>query len=435
MAKQQTLKSKFEQFKQKTLFPLLPIHDQQFLQNLFYEFRFSFQEFKQLTDAARDFEMWEMPAISEWLQQEVLPALSKAQGRTPREKFFYIFNKRLKSLKAEPKSYQNFHGSVPKKLLPPKLVDVQSERNIYGWCPVASEKTVCCNLRTIDAVETCAFGCSYCTIQTFYSDQVVFEKDLKQKLQNLPIDPQQRIHIGTGQSSDSLVWGNRNGMLDALFEFAWQHPNVLLEFKTKSANIGYFLEHKIPPNVVCTWSLNPQIIIDNEEHFTVSLEKRLEAAQKVAQHGGKVGFHFHPMIYYDLWAKEYPAIAQHILTNFDPQQVLFISFGSVTMIRPVIKQIRKKGFKTKILQMELVPDPHGKWTYPDEIKVKMFKTLYQAFAPWQQQVFFYLCMEKADIWLKSFGYVYPSNEEFEKALLESSFKKIKWTTNNIHELK
>jgi spore photoproduct lyase len=150
----------------------------------------------------------------------------------------------------------------------------------------------------------------------------------------------------------------------------------------------------------------------------------LEAAEKVAQKGVRVGFHFHPMIYYDEWETAYPNIAREIVRRFDPQAVLFISMGSVTMIKPVMRQIRQRGFKTKILQMELVPDPHGKWTYPDAIKIRMFRTMYQAFSEWHEKVFFYLCMEKAAIWQGTFGRVFPNNDAFEQALLNAAFAKI-----------
>jgi spore photoproduct lyase len=93
--------------------------------------------------------------------------------------------------------------------------------------------------------------------------------------------------------------------------------------------------------------------------------------------------------------------------------VLFISFGSITLIKPVVQKIRNLGNPTKTLQMELVKDPHGKLTYPDHIKTMMFKHMYKAFSTWQDKVLFYLCMEKASIWEKSFGYVYANNEEFE----------------------
>ena len=116
------------------------------------------------------------------------------------------------------------------------------------------------------------------------------------KLLNLNLDPRinKTYHIGTGQASDSLMFGNREGILDSLFEFARENPNVILEFKTKSDNISYFLENAVPKNILLTWSLNTPTIIQNEEHLTASLDKRINAARKMADKGIKVGFHFHP---------------------------------------------------------------------------------------------------------------------------------------------
>ena len=40
--------------------------------------------------------------------------------------------------------------------------------------------------------------------------------------------------------------------------------------------------------MVCSWSLNPSVIIDNEEHFTAGLKERIEAARILADKGIKV---------------------------------------------------------------------------------------------------------------------------------------------------
>jgi spore photoproduct lyase len=45
--------------------------------------------------------------------------------------------------------------------------------------------------------------------------------------------------------------------------------------------------------------------------------------------------------------------------------------------------------------------------------VEMFRTMYEAFSPWRDRVFMYLCMEKQSIWERSFGYAYRSNTDFE----------------------
>ena len=109
----------------------------------------------------------------------------------------------------------------------PRKVELNDQNNeVFGMCPVASEKTVCCNLMTIDAVQGCSLGCSYCSIQTFYSDgKISIDKNLAEKLANIPLDPNKKYHIGSGQSSDSLAIGNREGVLDAQLNFARDNPN------------------------------------------------------------------------------------------------------------------------------------------------------------------------------------------------------------------
>ena len=134
---------------------------------------------------------------------------------------------------------------------------------------------------TLDAVENCGFGCDYCSIQSFYhGDEIHFDSRLTEKLNALELDPESIYHIGTGQSSDSLMWGNRYGVLDALMTFARRHPNVILELETRSKNVAWLLKNPVPPNVICIWSLNPATIIENEEPLTASLEDRLAAAQR-----------------------------------------------------------------------------------------------------------------------------------------------------------
>jgi spore photoproduct lyase len=291
-------------------------------------------------------------------------------------------------------------------------------------CPVASDKTVCCNLHTIDAVENCVFGCSYCTIQTFYGKDILIQEDIKEKLDEIEIDQDRFYHYGTGQSSDSLAWGNRNGILDGLCNFAADHSNILVEFKTKSKNIQYFLENETPPNIVCSWSLNTKVIIENEEHFTATLDERLASARSLADKGIKVAFHFHPLVWYAGWQDEYSQIAIRLQQEFKPQEVLFVSLGSITLIKPVVQKIRDLGNPTKTLQMELIKDPHGKLTYPDQKKISMFRFMYDSFQDWQNEVFFYLCMEKASIWKESFGYDYSSNKEFEQEFGNQTMNKI-----------
>ena len=63
----------------------------------------------------------------------------------------------------------------------------------------------------------------------------------------------------------------------------------------------------------------------------------------MADRGIGVAFHFHPMVYYDSWREDYGSLATAVTEGFLPEEVLFLSMGSLTFIKPVIKAIRGRG--------------------------------------------------------------------------------------------
>ena len=407
-------KDKFNNSIKNTLFEKLCDNEQEFIKQKAYDLKFSHQEIKQIVDMARDLVMWNEKNII-----EIFP------DHKQKKVVFTRLRKAYKEIKNTPNTYKNF--TLEKNSQEQKYSFNTQEKDGFGLglCPVASEKTRCCNLMTLDAVESCGFDCSYCSIQSFYNqNKITFDSSFTEKLKNLQLDKNKTYHIGTGQSSDSLMWGNKEGILDALFEFAREYPNVILEFKTKSDNIKYFLENDVPKNIFCTWSLNPQIIVENEEQLTASLDKRIASARKMADKGVKVGFHFHPIVEYEGYLNDYGEVYKKIIDNFSANEVALVSFGTLTFIKPVIKKLRERNFKSKITQMPF-EDAGGKSSYPLEIKREMFKHAYNSFKPWHKEnVFFYLCMEDHSLWREVFGYEYSTNNDFERDMLQAYSKKI-----------
>jgi len=407
---------KFNKSITNTFFNKLPLNEQEFITQKAQEYRFSHQELLQIINIARDLEMWDEPRVSEIFQEH-----------PSRKVAFAKLKKKYEELRNKPNSYENFQlKNIPKEQKFTFKTEAKEGFGL-GLCPVASEKTRCCNLLTLDAVESCGFDCSYCSIQSFYNQNTItFDANFKDKLLNLQLDSNKTYHIGTGQASDSLMFGNREGILDALFEFARKNPNVILEFKTKSDNISYLLENDVPKNILCTWSLNTPTIIQNEEHLTASLDKRIAAARKVADKGVKVGFHFHPIVEYVGYLDEYQEVYNQLILQFEPSEVALVSFGTLTFIKPVIKQLREREFRSKITQIPH-EDASGKTSYPQATKIEMFSHAYNSFKKWQKgedRVFFYLCMEPHELWAKTFGYQYATNNDFEHAMLSAYCKKI-----------
>lgn len=407
---------KFEALESQGLFSSLHFDDVQFIKEQAFLYFFSFQEAKILSTWALDLRLWQEGCL-----KDLWP-----QTKLEKKELFVFLEEKYEAIKKTPKDYSSF---VPERRVrrEVKIGATPFEDRILGLCPVASEKTRCCNLETLDAARNCGFDCSYCSIQSFYHDDtVLIDKNLKDKLESLTIDKDKIYHIGTGQSSDSLMWGNQSGILEALVTFAKTYPNVILELKTKSANVADLLALKPPRNIIVTWTLNTETIIKNEEFLTASLEERLRAARLVSDQGQLVGFHFHPMVYYKNFEQDYKEVAQKVLSLFKAEELALISLGTLTYTKTVMNKIRKRGLQSKILQMSL-DEIAGKFSYPREIKVHLFKTLYEAFTPWHQQVYFYMCMEDPTLWKDVFGFEYMNNVEFEGEMKKAYLQKIQRT--------
>lgn len=402
-------------------FSVLTDKEREFIDLLIERLHLSVQNTRKVAEAAVDLRLWQQDSIIELFELEDTGGRS---GKTKSRFLLYRFFDKITSIRSKEISYQDF---TPPLIKPAKSLHVTKKTagTILGRCPVAGERTRCCNLQTLDAVTQCSFGCSYCSIQSFYDkNRVYIRNDLAKRLSEIEIDEDTIYHIGTGQSSDSLLLGNRDNLLGDLFSFAAEHPNVILELKSKASGMHWLDELEVPKNVLATWSVNSQTIIENEEHLTSSLEHRLQAARQAADCGLLVGFHFHPMVYHAFWREEYGKVVDSIMDRFSPEEVVLISLGTLTFIRPVIKQLRTSGRSTRVTQIPL-QDAAGKYSYPLEVKKELFSFVYDRFSRrWKEEVFFYLCMEDPSLWPAVFGYEYTSNDQFEQAMKTHYMKRI-----------
>lgn len=394
-----------------TLVPALEAEDQILIRRIADDNRLDFEQIRRLSRTARDLEMWrETSLVNLWEGWE-----SEVSGSTA-ERTRALLDKldsHMEDLRTRAKVYPTdpLRGLTHAK---PKLEERRAPTRVFTLCPFFSKDANCCGLYTIEAASGCALGCSFCAVSALLGDTVEFSTDLVDRLAEVEIDPDRFYHVSTGQSSDSLVWGNRHGILDALFDFARRHPNIQLELKTKSNRIDYLRRHEIPDNILCTWLVNTDTIIRNEEHGTATLRGRLQAARRVADRGCRVGFHINPVIHYQGWREDYTSLIGQMMALFSPDELDFVCLGVASFTHPVVREIRRRGGETKALQMPLVEDPKGKLTYPQATRIELYSTLYQAMQPWHGKLFVSLCMETTPVWQAVLGGSVSVSKELER---------------------
>ncbi len=372
----------------------------------------SFQEKRILKEEAQDLLLWGGPQIT-----DLMPALEefeKLQKNQAKNVYGNVL-KKINQIRKAPTDYSTFNPVFNFDSPKPNIIpNFQAPDRIMGNCPCPKdgELTRCCNLKTLDAVQQCGFACAYCSIQSFYAnDQIKVVSNLEEYLDNLKLE-ENVWHIGTGQSSDSLLLSDDYGTLTALGKFAQKNPQLIIELKTKSARTDW-LKLDLPKNIVATWSVNAQTIVEKEEHLTASLTGRIAAAKKCTEAGRLVGFHIHPMVYFKGWQEEYKALVNKICDQIDPSKVVMIGIGALTFTKQNLKALRESERPTLVTQMELTPAA-GKFSYPLEVKRELFSYVYSLFPQeWKEKVFFYLCMEDPSLWQPCLSRQYNSNAEFE----------------------
>ena len=279
--------------------------------------------------------------------------------------------------------------------------------SFFKRCPGAKPKLMCCNYFVLNLGQNCEMDCSYCYLQSFINfPAVVIYSNIEKALQELEELKQKHfdhyIRIGTGEQIDSLSLDDISQYSVKLIEFFNDCPNWLLEFKTKSDNIKNFENIKHKGNIVVSWSINPEFIVQKEEHGTASLKQRLLSAVKVRNKGFKVSFHIDPLIYHKDWQKNYGELVDQIALLFSPQDVKHISLGALRF-QPKQKAIMRKrfGMQSLVCRGEFFNSKDGKLRYHQEMRQEMFQFVLNRFKKHSQDWPCFLCMETPESWLES----------------------------------
>ena len=277
--------------------------------------------------------------------------------------------------------------------------------SFFKRCPGAKPKLMCCNYFVLNLGQNCEMDCSYCYLQSFINfPAVVIYTNIEKAFQELEElkkgNEHNYIRIGTGEQTDSLSLDDISLYSVKLIDFFNSCPHWLLEFKTKSSNIKNFENIKHSGNTVVSWSVNPEYIVQKEEHKTSSLKQRLEAARRIKDKGFQVSFHIDPLIYHSEWKKHYGQLIEQITGLFSAKEVKHISLGALRFQTSQKSIMRKRfGMESLVCQGEFFRAKDGKLRYDQEMRQEMFKYILDLFKKNDPNWPCFLCMETPENWL------------------------------------
>ena len=276
-------------------------------------------------------------------------------------------------------------------------------------CP-ATRGMRCCRYRVINLISGCPIDCSYCILQGYINRPTIFiypelEKVFAEIDAELDGDWEYPPRYGTGELSDSLALDHMTGFSRDLVEFFRSHPQNWFEFKTKSTGVDNLcgLAHP-PPNILVSWSVNPQVVIDTEERGAPPLEQRLSAAARVQDAGYSLGFHFDPIFHFSGWEEAYREVVEKIYRVAKPGNVAWISLGCLRFSPWMAPYFAERFAGHPLLAGEFFPvPPDGKYRYPQPLRIDIYRKMYEWIRSFDKQVYVYLCMESATVYRWALG--------------------------------
>ena len=297
-------------------------------------------------------------------------------------------------------------------------------------CP-GSDGMVCCHYFVINLGLNCSFDCSYCYLQsylnipilTLFSNVEDMADQIKTKIER---NPKFHWRIGTGEYTDSLALDHLTESSKILIPLFSKFSNATLELKTKSNNIETLIKTGASQNVVVSWSLATDFIVNEVERLTATLHERLEAAKYLSEKGFQIGFHLDPIIWYDKWEEEYQKLIDLIFETVSSKSIRWISMGTFRHSAGLNNIIRSRNPNDFLTTKEMFPSSDGKLRYLAPQRAEMYQKIKSMITRKDKEMFVYLCMETQSMWQRVFEFI-PKNPN----QIEDGFEKRRRLISNL----
>ncbi len=192
-------------------------------------------------------------------------------------------------------------------------------------------------------IMNCLYDCDYCYLQGMYPSRsmVVFVnledyfKALDTLLEKHP------VYLCCSYDSDLTALNGLFPHAEAFCRYAADHPNLKLELRTKSAALPFIETLPAAKNIILAFTLSPEEIIKQHEHYTPSLKARLLSAKAAARQGLSLRLCIDPILDVPDAERLYSTLVDKIFSVLSPDEIVDISLGVFRLSKEYLKQLRK----------------------------------------------------------------------------------------------
>ncbi len=237
-------------------------------------------------------------------------------------------------------------------------------------------------------MKNCLYDCEYCFLKGMYdcgylvvfvNIEDVFDS-VEKKLAE--IDKGQTMYLSVSFDTDLFSFEKMTGYCHLWAQFAAAHPDCEIEVRTKGApDIDKIIEPSEreselldTSNFITAFTVSPQEIIDRFEHYTATVESRLDAAKKAIDRGSTVRLCIDPMIYVNNWKEYYGNLVDQMASVLDLKKVRDFGIGTFRISKEYLKKLRAAEPESEAVQYPFVTE-EGYVGYPQELKAQMLDFL------------------------------------------------------------
>ncbi len=202
----------------------------------------------------------------------------------------------------------------------------------------------------------CIFACQYCYLQGTFKNRfpVIFvnieeiQEVIKQKIETLRQKGEKEVITFYGSNySDLLALEPITHFHESFLPFFEQFEKVRFETRTKSCNIEVFKKLKNLTshpyhNTEIAFSLNPQVLIQQHEKKTSSLDQRIHAVNELLELWYQVWLRFLPLLPVENYQNLYRSFLQDIKEKIDLSRIASIFVAPLLYNEDDYQKIRKK---------------------------------------------------------------------------------------------